>query len=504
MGSYWTDLMESRIGRRGVLRAAAMAGAASAIIACSGNSSQDQNPSPAAVDDRARPPGWTVATHSDQAAPNYAVVFPRDRVNDILIRVDASDWQAMEADMTAIMGPRGTGQFRGGQPGQPGQPGQQGGLGLRTKPMWVPGTIEFQDQKWTSVGVRYKGNSSLRSAWSSGSAKMPLKLDFDEFEDEVPEVKNQRFFGFKQLSLANGFGDQSYMRERTAYDLLDTAGHISPRTAHYRVTVDYGQGPVLLGVYVTIEVIDDTVIPRYFSDATGNIYEADGGGANLALATANQIESSFLKENNQNTDWSDIRSWHSVLHSQQRLASPAAWRNSMERVFDVRTFLEWLGISAVLQHWDTYGAMSHNYYIYNDPKEQRLNWISWDHNLVLGASGMAGGGQNAAPAGPAGGGGPNRNVTFDKREVNANWPLIRYLLDDPIYYALYLDLLRKTAEQLFDPDRLASSYDAMARIIGSAVSAEIGGSAFENAVRSLKGITAQRSRAALDFLLTAS
>lgn len=36
-----------------------------------------------------------------------------------------------------------------------------------------------------------------------GDSKLPLKLDFDEFEDDYPEIENQRFYGFKQLSLAN-------------------------------------------------------------------------------------------------------------------------------------------------------------------------------------------------------------------------------------------------------------------------------------------------------------
>lgn len=487
-------ILQRRLGRRGFLQASALAGAASVVAACGGNGSTTTGQR------QPRPPGWEDSSHSSQASPDYGIVFPRNTVNDMLIRITPDDWRAMEEDMTALMGPRGTGQFRGGQPGQPG--GQPGAIGPnRRNPMWVPATIEFQGKAWTNVGVRYKGNSSLRSAWSSGSAKLPLKLDFDEFEDQVPAIKNQRFFGFKQLSLANGFGDPTYMRERTAYDLLDAAGHVSARTAHYRVTVDYGEGPVRLGMYVAIEVIDDTVIPRYFRDATGNIYEADGPGASLSLATSSQIESSFVKENNANTDWSDIRAWHNVLHSQQRHANPTAWRSSLERLFDVRTFLEWLGIGAVLQHWDTYGAMSHNFYIYNDPAGQRLNWISWDHNHVLAGSVAPGAAPNA-PFGGGGVGGLNRTVTFDKKEVTASWPLIRFLLDDPVYYALYLDLLKRTSDQLFDPAALSRSYDEMSAVIGAAVSAETGAPVFESAVRALKDVTAQRARAAREFLAT--
>ncbi|MCB0028084.1 MAG: CotH kinase family protein, partial [Anaerolineales bacterium] len=135
-----------------------------------------------------------------------------------------------------------------------------------------------------------KGNSSLSSAWRSGDAKMPLKLDFDEFEDDYPEIDDQRFYGFKQLSLANGFSDDSLMRETVAYDLLAEAGLPAAETAFYEILLDHGDGPESLGVYIVVEVVDDTVIDRVFGSDDGNIYEGDGSGVSLAEGTQGQIE----------------------------------------------------------------------------------------------------------------------------------------------------------------------------------------------------------------------
>ena len=42
-----------------------------------------------------------------------------------------------------------------------------------------------------------------------GILKLPFKLDFDEFEDDYPQIDNQRFYGFKKLSLKNNYDDQS-------------------------------------------------------------------------------------------------------------------------------------------------------------------------------------------------------------------------------------------------------------------------------------------------------
>src|SRR5690606_16164103 len=101
----------------------------------------------------------------------------------------------------------------------------------------------------------------------------------------------------------------------------------------------------------------------------------------LAQSTFDQISESFQKENNDKAaDWSDIEALHKMLHSELRTTDPEAWRAELETLFDVDSFLEWLAISATIQHWDTYGGMSHNYYLYHNPDTGKLTWISWDHN----------------------------------------------------------------------------------------------------------------------------
>lgn len=511
----------------------------------------------------ARPEGWGEESHSNDADPNYEVVFPQDTVNKITITIAPEEYEAMQANMVELFGEqgndeRGPGGGRGGfgpqdgeRPERPadgempeGRPegerfegerpgggfgggfGRGGGDMTPENPMWVSATIQFEDDVWTNVGVRYKGNSSLTSGWRSGTEKLPFKLDFDEFEDDYPEIDNQRFYGFKQLSLANGFSDASFLRDAVTYDILEEAGLPSTETAFYEVFLDHGEGPVSLGLYTMIEVIDDTSIDRYFGDDDGNIYEADGSAASLAEGTFEQIADSFQKENNEDEgDWSDIEELYNVLHAEQRTTDPDAWRASLEAIFDVDGFLEWLAISAVIQHWDTYGAMNHNFYLYNDPASEQLTWISWDHNMSMSTGGGPGGGSprggdfgapNAADGaqasgdadafannepGPGGRGGPgNRNVTLDKANVGENWPLIRYLLDEPTYYDAYINYVEETVAGPFDPDKMAETYQQMAELIEPYAAADVGQSAFEDAVQQLIDHAYERADAVEAFI----
>jgi hypothetical protein len=479
-----------------------------------------------------RPKGWSEETHGNDADPNYEVVFSEDKVNQITITIAPEDWEAMQANMTELFGETGSGGEGRGVPGgfeppqgdgrpQPGEGGVPGRfeppegaerpaapegapLGGRSggggfgggdmtpeNPMWVPATIEFEGHTWTNVGLRYKGNSSLTSGWRSGTLKLPLKLDFDEFEDEYPAIDDQRFYGFKQLSLANGFSDPSFLRDAATSDILDEAGLPAAETAFYQVILDYGEGPVTLGLYTVIEVIDDTVVERYFGNDDGNIYEGEGAAASFAASTYNQIEQSFQKENNRDkADWSDIETLFDALHSDQRTSDPAAWRANLQSVFDVHGFLEWLAINTVIQNWDAYGVMSHNYYLYHDPDTGQLRWISWDHNEAM-SSGMGGGG---------GRGRGDRSVSLDKADVGDNWPLIRYLLDDPVYYELYVDYLAETVQGPFNPDLMTERYRTLAELVAPYAAADVGEAVFDSAVQQLIEHAYQRAEAVESFL----
>lgn len=488
-----------------------------------------------ATADTATPIGWSEESHGNDGDPNYEVVFPQDKVNQITITISPESWAAMQADMTALFGEPGTKQG-GGPGGMPGDGGDfappaegerpeppagdgggmpGGGDFAVANPMWVTATISFEGKTWTNVGVRYKGNSSLQSSWNSQSAALPFKLDFDELEDTYPQIKNQRFYGFKQLSLANNFGDASAMRDSVAYGVLKEAGLAAAETATYEVFLDHGDGPVALGLYTMVEVIDDTVISHYFNDDGGNIYEAEGAGVSLAEGTLDQLSTGFQKESNEDeNDWSDLEALYNVLHSQDRTANPEAWRAELESVFDVNTFLDWLAISAVIQHWDTYGAMAHNFYLYNNPDTGQLTWISWDHNMILGNGGMGGNGggmppqnnrEQEKPQGNAPAGGPGGHSTsLDKADVDENWPLIRYLLDDPVYYAKYLDYLQETIDGPFNAEQMAQKYRQRAELLAPYVEKYGDATAFTAAVETLVEQTSSRAAAVTEFLATAT
>ena len=375
---------------------------------------------------------WSTATHSNDVDPEYDVVFPQDRVNRLDIEISSTNWNIMLDDMTNRYGSFGSGS-RG-----PADDSEE-------NPIYVPCSIFFNDIQWYQAGIRFKGNSSLKTSWGNGIWKLPLRLNMDRFEDDYPEIINQRFYGFKELSLSNNYDDESLIREKVVPEIFRDFGVPAPQTAFYRIYIDYGDGPIYFGLYTVVEIVDDTMIEDQFSEDEGNVYKPEGTGASFAENTFNF--SYFEKKTNEETDWSDIESVFEILHSDSRIENAELWRSSLEQVFNTEIFLKWLAVNTTVQNWDTYGKMTHNYYLYNDPGNKKLTWIPWDNNEAL-KTGKQGGA-----------------ISVSCEEVGSNWPLIRYLLDDEKYLKVYNLYLQQVITSTFEPSKMTAKYQNYSTLI---------------------------------------
>jgi spore coat protein H len=383
---------------------------------------------------------WSSATHTDSDGYNYDIVFPQDEVNRIDLVISQGNWNTMLDDLESIYGVAGTSsEYKGGmiRPGGPGTGGQTGSFSS-VDPVFVDCSVFFNGIEWYRVGVRFKGNSSLMSTWSMGLMKLSFKLDFTEFSDEYPEIKGQRFYGFRQLNLKNNYDDNSFMREKVASDIFRESGIPSPQTAFYRVYVDYGEGPVYFGLYTMVEEPEDTMLASQFSDASGNLYKPENTGASFANGTFNTDD--FTKKTNLESDYTDVESLYIAINSQDRINNYETWKENLATVFDVEQFMHWLAVNTVIQNWDTYGIMTHNYYLYNNPEVSKIQWIPWDNNEALN-DGKQGG-----------------TLSITLNEVEENWPLIRYLIDDEEYKQYYINYIEDLINNAFEPSKMMNTY----------------------------------------------
>lgn len=426
-----------------------------------------------------RPQGWADETHGKAGPPDYDAVFDLSVLHTVTLRIDAESQASMYAELETLTGTAfgagedagGGGGGGGGEPpeevvaamtaaceglsagdactldmggtivdgtcdtgtdgalwcipddGGGGPPDGGGGEGgatdlLSGDPSYVPALVEVDGRSWCSVGMRYKGNATLSQTWGLGVTKLPFRLHFDHYEDEHPEIEDQRFFGFKELVFGNGQGDDTLIREVLASEILADRGIPVARSAFYQVYLDAGEGPAYLGLYTATEDPSDEMMDTVFGDDSGNLYKPDGDCADLGCFD----EASFEKKTNEEeADYSDVIAFQAALTADR--SDAGAWRAGLEATFDVEGFLRWYAVNTAIENWDTYGGLAHNFYLYGAPDEGgRLTWIPWDHNLSLQDSLMG-------------------ETAILHETVTDEWPLIRYLLDDAVYGQAYQDAL---------------------------------------------------------------
>lgn len=357
--------------------------------------------------------------------PDYDWVFPEAAMKSITIQVGQANWEKIQRDMEY----RTTRKF-GSSTTIPGAvpPAGNGSLdAVPGDPIYVEAEVSQGTNKWQKVGFRLKGNASLNATWRGGVYKLPFKLQFDEFEDKYPETQNQRFYGFKELSFAPSYGDNTFMKEKLLTDLFRKAGVMACKVAYYRIFIDFGQGQKYCGVYQAIETVEEHMVETQSGVKVGNVYKPE---SNLQTFITAQIEKQNNKEQN---DYTDVKAFIAALNNSSRVSDRQLWKKQLEAVFDVKGFLKYLAVNNTVGNWDTYGQVMHNYFLVST--NGILRWVPYDLNLSFQMKG-----------------GLNRTaLTMEMKEVGTQWPLIRYIVDDPEYYAFYKAAVKDFVEKHFTP-----------------------------------------------------
>ena len=389
---------------------------------------------------------WTDLSHGN-VTPDYTTVFPQSSVNQIEISIGTDKWNAIRTNMKALYG------YDFGA-----RAGAGGGF-PNSESEYVDVTLKFNNKTWKNVGFRLKGNSSLSQAWGQGNYKLPFRLNFDKFEDTYPGIKNQHFYGFEELTFSPGIKDQSLIREKVAADIFRLAGVPAAQTAFYRVYIDFGAGLKYCGVYAGVEIPEDNMVKSQFGEEKGNIYKPESKLVSF-------VQSEFEKKNNEETpDYSDVQTFITALNSSLRTSNPAQWRSNLEQTFNVDHYLKYLAVNNAIVNWDVYGAMAHNFYLYNHTGK-KLTWIPWDHNEALtGSPGISGSTSTGGGGGPGMGGGGQNALSLSMNEVGSSWPLLRYVADDATYMEKYKSYLKSFKDNVFTESAMNALFDKYHNLI---------------------------------------
>ena len=246
----------------------------------------------------------------------------------------------------------------------------------------VPATVFFNGEKIQDVGLRTKGNMTLRSvAQMEDSDRYSFKVDFDYYKD------GQNLFGLKKLALNNNYSDSTFSKEFVSYKLMEEMGVPTPANSYMYVTINGKEW----GLYLGVEAIDETFLSNHFTNASGDLYKPDGTGSDLKWIS-NDVEAYTglgLKTNEETSTQSSMMKFLDVINH----------GGDLEEVINVDEMLRYFAANTALVNLDHYqGNMKHNYYLYE--QNGKFSILPWDYNMSFG--GFSGGGPGGR--GPGGNG----------------------------------------------------------------------------------------------------
>ncbi len=133
-------------------------------------------------------------------------------------------------------------------------------------------TVEIDGESFYHVGIRAKGNTSLRNVAAYGNDRYSFKIEFDCYDD----VTN--YHGLDKISLNNIIQDNTYLKDYLCYEMMRAFGVPAPLCSFVYITVN-GED---WGLYLAVEGIEESFLERNYGSDYGELYKPDttemGGG----------------------------------------------------------------------------------------------------------------------------------------------------------------------------------------------------------------------------------
>ncbi|WP_160031733.1 CotH kinase family protein [Paenibacillus sp. An7] len=263
-------------------------------------------------------------------------IFPKDKVVDVKITIDKDEFQDMLDNASAEE--------------------------------YKPAIVEYNGVKLENVGIRTKGNLSLRSVVQmEDSNRYSFKLSFDEYV-------NQTLEGISKINLNNNYSDATSMREFLTYELADLMGLPTPEYSFVNIYIN----DELWGFYLAVEQIDESYLERNFGTSYGSLYKGvmTGKGSDLTWLGDDPDLYTGLEVKSEKSDGDALIAMLNELNN----------GSDYEKYIDIEDALGYIALNVLTNNTDSYlGSNKQNYYLYEE--DGVFSILPWDYNMAFGGLG---------------------------------------------------------------------------------------------------------------------
>jgi len=313
----------------------------------------------------------------------------------------------------------------------------------------IKATVTIDGTSYQNVGMRLKGNSSIRGlkdgrtggpGGNVSAAKpegLPWLINLDK------NVDGQNHDGITEFVIRSN-NSKTSLNEAVSLELLRMAGLASQKATPVAFSVN-GSGAVLR---LATENPDDVWMAKHFSDR-GALYKAEStGDYSYRGPDPDSYGDVFDQEaGKDNVGLAPLIQFLDFVNN----AADATFMSTLPERLDIESFTTYLAMEELIGNFDDIDGPGNNSYLYYDPAAGRFTVVPWDHNLAFG--GISGGDRpgpgnfNGAPpaagapqgAGAPPGGGPRGKSNILVQRFHANTE----------FEALYQQRLSELKTQLY-------------------------------------------------------
>lgn len=254
---------------------------------------------------------------------------------------------------------------------------------------WLSATITIDGTVLENVGLRLKGNSSLRGIASENGdgavsaddpAGIPWLIRLDKYVD------GQTYDGRTEL-IVRGNNSETSMNEAVALELIGLAGLATQEATAVRFSVNGGDAQLRL----VIESPDDETWSDDVFGEDGITYEAETEGD---YSYRGEDAEAYVDAFTQQTDTDDPNLQPVIdLLEFVDTATDEEFAANLGQYLDVDAFATYLAIEDLIDNFDDIAGPGNNSYLRWDAETGLIMVVAWDHNLALGVTnGGPGGG----------------------------------------------------------------------------------------------------------------
>ena len=300
-----------------------------------------------------------------------------------------------------------------------------------------------------SVGVKFKGNSS----YSANRVKNPWHIELDTY-------KEQDYEGYTDIKLANGHNDPSFLRDVLGFHILRQ--YMDAPLSNYANLYVNG---TLIGLYTNTESISKKFVKSRFGSKKNTFVECSPpDGADQSTTDLPNLV--YLGQDS--TDYYNAYSMKSDEGWQELIDLCDTLQNNMadiEAMLDVDRALWMLAFDNAIVNLDSYiGQFAQNYYLYRSDYNQFFP-VVWDLNESFGIFSQTGSGSLRNTS-------EKQRMDYLLHDGDASYPLVKQLLNVPMYKRMYLAHYKTMLLENFDNEAYYNTGLELQSIIDAAVQAD--------------------------------